>query len=83
MIIPVQTELRNPVEFPMDIANLCHFLLGTNQLNQIEVEENKISLTVESTADKATCPKCGKESMSVHSSYMRYSSGLAWADRGL
>ncbi len=69
----------------MNIANICLFLLGTDQLtiNQIDVKEGKISLAVESTAGKAICPNCGTESTSVHSNYMRYPSDLAWADRAV
>jgi transposase len=41
---------------------------------------DKIGLAVESTAYKASCPKCQEESIETHSTYTRYPKDLAWAE---
>jgi transposase len=67
----------------MNIINLYHILLGADQLviKQIKIENNKISLEVESTTCEASCPICRVESKKIHSRYIRYPIDLAWADR--
>jgi transposase len=67
----------------MNIADLCHLLLDTDQLiiKQILIESDQISLAVESTSCTAICPACQAESREVHSTYMRYPIDLAWSDR--
>jgi transposase len=69
----------------MNITSLCHLLLGTEQLivKQIMVENEKISLFVDSTNCKAICPRCQVESGEIHSTYIRYPIDLAWANRAV
>ena len=69
----------------MNIIDLCQLLLGTEQLivKRILVEQEKISLFIESATCRANCPKCQAESCEVHSSYIRYPIDLAWADRAV
>lgn len=69
----------------MNITNLCQVLLGSEQLTvkQIMVEEKRISLFIESTRSKASCPECLVESGEIHSRYFRHPVDLAWADRAV
>lgn len=66
----------------MEAINLCHLLLGTDQLiiKQFFVGIDEIRLGVESTATQATCPKCHEKSTEIHSTYKRYPTDLAWAE---
>ena len=66
----------------MNALSLSHPLLNSDQIiiNDIVIGIDKIGLAVESTAHKATCPKCQEESTKIHSTYMRYPGDLAWAE---
>ncbi len=47
------------------------------------VEENRIIIALESSANMAVCPKCSQESGVKHSHYIRYPADLAWAERAV
>ena len=66
----------------MNIEQLCHLLLNTNQLaiQDIRFADDKIQMFVESTIQSATCPNCSQMSTVIHSHYMRYPVDLAWGE---
>lgn len=66
----------------METINLPYLLLNTRGfiIEGIQVEEHELFLTLESTAVQGTCPKCDQESSQVHSTYLRYSLDLLWAE---
>ena len=65
----------------MEIIDLCKILLNTSQLylQAIQIENEQIQLLVESTHQRASCPRCNQESTEIHSHYLRYPRDLAWA----
>jgi len=66
----------------METINLPYLLLNTRGfiIEQIQVEENELCLTLESLAVQGTCPKCDQESGQLHSTYLRYPRDLPWAE---
>lgn len=66
----------------MKALDLCRLLLNTDQyeIEQIQINNWKIRLVVESIANHAVCPECQQLSAQIHSHYWRYPSDLAWAD---
>jgi transposase len=65
----------------MEIVDLCEMLLDTDQLwiQEIQIESGQIRLLVESTRTQACCPNCTKESVEIHSHYLRCPRDLAWS----
>jgi transposase len=63
----------------MDIPNL---LLNIEQLyvQNVVVENGKVLLEAESSNYVAHCPSCGQESTSIHGSYLRHPTDLAWGE---
>ncbi len=66
----------------METINLPYLLLNTRGfiIEEIQVEENELCLTLESTAVQGACPKCDQESSQQHSTYLRYPLDLPWAE---
>lgn len=66
----------------MDTTNLYYLLLNTNQfiVTEIQFEDNKLCLILQSIAHQAACPTCKVVSAEVHSTYLRYPVDLAWAE---
>jgi len=66
----------------MDTINLPYLLLDTRGfiIEEIQIEEHGLYLTLESTAVQGTCPNCWQESSQLHSTYLRYPLDLPWAE---
>jgi len=66
----------------MNTTAFCLRLLNTNHfvISEIMIEDGRLGIALESTARKAKCPQCGKESDQLHSTYMRFPVDLAWAE---
>lgn len=66
----------------MNTQSLCRQLLNTDQLHiqNIQIDDARISLFVESTHRDAICPVCAQNSTEIHSTYTRHPMDLAWAN---
>src|SRR5690606_29786732 len=53
---------------------ICQF-----EISQISIQDHQITVGLESTVQRATCPACGTNSSSLHSRYTRYPIDLPWA----
>jgi transposase len=51
------------------------------QLDQIQLADQMILLTIRATHPSAACPSCGQSSTRIHSRYTRTIADLPWADR--
>lgn len=65
----------------MNATNLCLLLLNASQflVEEITIEAGEIRIALESTIRQACCPQCQQASTSLHSTYLRYPTDLAWA----
>jgi transposase len=66
----------------MNAINLCLLLLNTSRflVEEITIEAGEIRIALESTICQACCPQCQQTSTSIHSTYIRYPTDLAWAE---
>jgi transposase len=67
-----------------DLLMLTHLLLPAIpglQLDEVELADQMIMLTVHATHPSALCPICGQSSTRIHSRYTRTIADLPWADR--
>ena len=51
------------------------------QLDQIQLADQMILLTIRATHPSAVCPSCGQSSTRIHSRYTRTIADLPWADK--
>jgi transposase len=51
------------------------------QLDQIQLADQMIVLTISTTHPSAVCPSCGQSSLRIHSRYTRTIADLPWADK--